>query len=474
MFNKLFCLCILSFVLNIVQIGAAQRNSVIVRMGHNTVLDGFTVTGAAEACILGENVDFSVENCTISDSDNTGIRAINGNVSLKWCDIKQNEWYAVYHEGEGFTLQVDNTHIRKNKQYGIFCQNSTLICTNSIVSEADLSQTGNAGITLFNASSQPFIQNVTVAHNKSVGIWRLGGALPEVHNSIIYHNAGPALAGFSADDAAWYSCIEDANSVNYNINVDPQFAYFDPNNVRLSPASLCRNASNPYLDYSGQLDMDAQPRVYGIAPDMGAYELTCDTNVSNAWDVDADGLVNLLEFARFSRVWLAHDPNDPAVSDPNHPDYEYHTADPNGPGYVTPASIVAWYPDGHTFNYVATGSSQYRIDLADLIFFLEDAPWLWTACWRTDLQPEMMMAGFGGEQLQMFSAAKTVSAPPVVEQKSVQKQILGLAATIVSLEQLWLEEPDIQQQIDPEKWQRFMEAVYGHLLELHNESVQTK
>jgi hypothetical protein len=84
------------------------------------------------------------------------------------------------------------------------------------------------------------------------------------------------------------------------------------------------------------------------------------------------------------------------------------------------------------------------------------------------------MAGFGGEQLQMFSAAKTVSAPPVVEQKSVQKQILDLAATIMSLEQLWLEEPDIQQQIDPEKWQRFMEAVYGHLLELHNESVQTK
>lgn len=74
----------------------------------------------------------------------------------------------------------------------------------------------------------------------------------------------------------------------------------------------------------------------------------------------------------------------------------------------------------------------------------------------------------------MFSAAKAVSKPPVVEQKSVQKQILDLAVTIVSLEQLWLEEPDIQQQIGPEKWQRFMEAIYDHLLELHNESVQIK
>jgi hypothetical protein len=430
-------------------------------MGDNTLLDGFTVTGAAEACILGENVDFSVENCTISDSDDSGIHAINGNVFLKWCDLKQNGWYAVYHEGEGFTLQVENTHIRKNQRWGIFCQDSTLVCMNSIVSEADLSETGNAGITMFNPWNRPFLQNMTVAHNKSVGIWRVGGALPEIHNSIIYHNAGPALAGFTADEAAWYSCIEDANSVNYNINVDPQFAYFDPNNVRLSPASLCLNASSPYLDYSSQLDMDGNPRVYGAAPDMGAYELICDTNVSNEWDLNADGVINLHEYVYFARAWLAHDPDDPAW-----------LADPN---LVDPNLTEGWYEWKHTFNLDDTGLSAYRIDLADLLMFLEEAPWLWVACWRTDLQPEMTMLSFGGEHLKSTDMVISAKAEILtVQEKSTQEQILDLAFAVVQLETLWLEEPDIQQQIGPEKWQRFMAAIYDHLLELHNESVQIK
>jgi hypothetical protein len=332
---------------------------------------------------------------------------------------------------------------------------------NSIVSEADLSETGNAGITMFNPWNRPFLQNMTVAHNKSVGIWRVGGALPEIHNSIIYHNAGPALAGFTADEAAWYSCIEDANSVNYNINVDPQFAYFDPNNVRLSPASLCLNASSPYLDYSSQLDMDGNPRVYGAAPDMGAYELICDTNVSNEWDLNADGVINLHEYVYFARAWLAHDPDDPAW-----------LADPN---LVDPNLTEGWYEWKHTFNLDDTGLSAYRIDLADLLMFLEEAPWLWVACWRTDLQPEMTMLSFGGEHLKSTDMVISAKAEILtVQEKSTQEQILDLAFAVVQLETLWLEEPDIQQQIDPEKWQRFMEAVYGHLLELHNESVQTK
>ena len=327
---------------------------------------------------------------------------------------------------------------------------------------------------MFNPWDRPFLQNVTVAHNKSAGLALAGYTMPNIQNCIIFHNAGPALLGFSADEAAWYSCIEDANSVNYNINVDPQFAYFDPNNVRLSPASLCLNASNPYLDYTGQLDMDGNPRVYGAAPEMGAYELTCDMNVSNLYDWNADGVVNLVEFARFSRVWRAHDPNDPALTDPDHVDYEYRT-DPNSPGYVTASSLAAWYPDGHTFNYVTTGHSQYAIDLADLIFFLEDAPWLWTACWRTDLQSEMMMAGFGETQIKPMEMVISAKAEiQTVQEKTTQEQILDLAFAVVQLKTLWLEEPDIQQQIDPEKWQRFMEAVYGYLLELHNESVQIK
>ncbi len=161
------------------------------------------------------------------------------------------------------------------------------------------------------------------------------------------------------------------------------------------------------------------------------------------------------------RAWLAHDPNDPAwLADPN-------LADPN--------LTEGWYEWKHTFNLDDTGLSAYQIDLADLLMFLEEAPWLWTACWRADLQPEMTMLSFGGEHLKSTDMVISAKAEILtVQEKSTQEQILDLAFAVVQLETLWLEEPDIQQQIDPEKWQRFMEAVYGHLLELHNESVQTK
>jgi len=84
---------------------------------------------------------------------------------------------------------------------------------------------------LFNPTSTPHLQNVTVAHNKTMGVGLMGSTLPEIKNCIVYHNGGPALAGFSADQTASYSCIEDCNSVNNNLSLDPKFAYFDPNNV---------------------------------------------------------------------------------------------------------------------------------------------------------------------------------------------------------------------------------------------------
>ena len=205
-----------------------------------------------------------------------------------------------------------------------------------------------------------------------------------------------------------------------------------------------------------------------MAPDMGAYELTCDTNVSNTWDWrHADGLVNLAEFALFSRVWLAHDPNDPGIIDPNHPDHAYLT-EPNSPGYVTPASLAAWYPDGHTFNYAATGASQYRIDLADLLYWIDEAPWLWTACWVDLPETQQMMAG--GEML-MMGGFETLTMPTeAAPEKTGLEQVATLAGTIVRLENFWLTEPDIQQTIEADDWSRFMDTVYQELASLYLET----
>jgi parallel beta-helix repeat protein len=456
------------------RIDATRRNNTVVVMGNNTYLDGFTISGSSRSGqgIYGFGADFAINNCNIVANEGYGLYTENCNVDLKWCNIRNNEADGVYHQGEGFTLTVANCWVRESGQNGIYCLNSIPIISNSILSESNMAREGRAGIRMFYPTDTPVLYNNTISHNKGVGISLAGSTLPEVQNCIVYYNndGGPQLSGFKADDAAWFSCIQDCNSVNFNISAEPQLAYFDPNNIRISYASPCRDAGSPLLSYDGQSDMDGRDRVLGNYADMGAYEIDCE-DVSNVlWDKNTDGIVNMAEFNRLAKVWLAHDPNDPGIVDPNHPDHTYLT-DPNAPGYVTPASIAAWYPNGHTFNYVATGASQYRIDIADLLYWLDEAPWLWTACWRTDiLPPEMMMAG--GEMLRMVGAEPLLVETQTVPEKTVLEQMSELANTIAQLENLWLMEPDIQQTINPDNWNRFMEAVYQNLIELQTETVQ--
>ena len=445
------------------RIDETRRTDTICTMGDDTLLSGFTITDAARHGIYGDNVDFSIEESTILNSLQYGIRASNGDVRIRWCNIIGNESDGVLHQGADHILVVENSWVRQNGRYGIQCLGSTPLVRNSIVSESDMAELGNAGIRLVNPTYSPLLQNVTVAHNKAAGLLLMGSTLPELQNCIVYHNnnAGPQLVGFSADDAAWYSCIQDCNSVNYNINVDPEFAYFDPNNVRIAYSSPCRDTGNPSLSYTEQLEMDRKDRVYGLAVDRGAYEVTCE-ETSSPWDWNADGIVNFHEFGRFAAVWRSHDPNDPAVVDPNHPDHEYVT-DPNSPGYVAPEAMALWYPDGYQFNFSVTGSSLYSIDVADLAVFVEDAPWLWMACWLEE--GELLQMGFGEMGMMAFE-----SQP--VEVESVESQTQALVNVIGPLESLWLADPDIQQEIDAADWQQFMDALYGNLIELYMGTIQ--
>jgi uncharacterized repeat protein (TIGR01451 family) len=456
-------------------------NDTIVTMGDETLLDGFTVTDAADYGIYGSDVDFSIESCTVTGNEDFGVYTQNGNVTLKWCEVKKNGLYGIFHDGQDFTLTVENSQIRKNSEYGIFCQNSTPTVKNSIVSENDLKEAGREGIFINNPKNPPVLHNNTFAHNRSEGVFFTdngtisdpnGRDWPDVQNCILWHNnnGGGQFSGFSKAHV-YYSCIYDPNDPNGvsltlddndNFSANPKIAYFDPNNVHLAYDSPCKDAGNPSLSYTNQVDMDSEDRVVGDYVDIGADELfSCDEDYSeddfhNDLDWNADGVVNLVEFSEFQRVWLSHDPNDP--TDPN-------LLDPN--------DFINWNP---VCNLDATGNSQYAIDLADLDIFWDN--WLWTACWLTEEYLEMMS---GGESMMMAESVISVQTEiqleesPVVEEISIEEQILSLWDCIAFLEQIWLEEPDIQQEIDAETWKEFMDAVYHGILELQElktESVQ--
>ena len=437
------------------------RTETIITMGNNTVLDGFTITGASQdgQGIYGSGADFVINNCNIVANEYYGLYAEDGNVTLKWCTVRNNKADGVYHQGEGFTLTVENCWVRESGQNGIYCLNSIPIISNSILSESNMAREGRAGIRMFYPTDTPVLYNNTISHNKGVGISLTGNTLPEVQNCIVYYNndGGPQLSGFKADDAAWFSCIQDCNSVNFNISVEPQLAYFDPNNVRISYASPCRDAGSPLLAYDNQVDMDGRDRVLGSYIDIGAYEIDCE-DVSHVLDWNTDGVVNLHEFNYFSRAWLSHDPNDPAwLTDPN---------------LIVPHLSEGWYEWKYRCNLDTTGNSAYQVDLADLMVLVDESPWLWTACWKTEtMQPEMMMSA-GGDMLRTSEVDSMCLETQAVQEKTTQEQILDVVFAIVQLEQIWLVEPDIQQTINADDWQRFMEAVYQNLLELQTETVQ--
>jgi hypothetical protein len=202
--------------------------------------------------------------------------------------------------------------------------------------------------------------------------------------------------------------------------------------------------------------MDDDGRVANSRVDIGADEVDCE-DVSNPLDWDADGLVNLKEFSKFQKAWLSRDSEfwDPNLVDPN--------------------DFINW-------NSLCDLNNDHQVTLPDIVQFLDDSPWLWQACWKNSGLYEAMMM-FGGDNVaeaSSFGISSTIPAASiqtetlqeVPEQQSVQseptieEQILSLKDSIEFLEKLWLEEPDIQQEIDADDWKAFIDAVHQSLLEL--------
>jgi uncharacterized repeat protein (TIGR01451 family) len=407
-------------------------NDTVVIMGNETLLNGVVVRDSDVQGILGNGITCSIFNCRVTKNKQFGILAENSNVELKWCLLDDNKYDGIRHFEGVTSLAIENCQIIRNGQNGIYDANSVSIIRNNVICGNGSDGTIYFGIWLQSPKAVPIIHNNTIAYNHNEAFFYLDEYLnyinlPDIQNCIIWYNNdnGEQFAGYKPP--RHYSCIFDPNNAdganetidsNGNFSHKPDFAYpypTDPNvwvNIHLAPDSFCKEKGNPNnLLYTDQNDMDAEYRVADGRVDVGADEISCD-NVYNVYDWNADGLVNLGEFKKFSQSWLAHDPNDPALLDPNDPMYdEYH--DPNSPYYISPKSQEQWHNEGYQWNFVSTNGSMYSIDVADLLYMLDDSPWLWTACWRHDIE-EMQ------QQMSMFilsnAEAMMASVPPETSQ----------------------------------------------------------
>jgi len=148
---------------------------------------------------------------------------------------------------------------------------------------------GNAatvGGGMFNVDSTPTVRNCTFSGNTASSV---GGGIynndssPTVTNCILWSNTPDQVEDVSGSATlVTYTCVEGGWTGMGNITDDPCFVdpngpdgdpnTWEDNDFHLSPNSPCIDAGDPNGDYTGQTDIDGDPRVMGPNVDMGSDE----------------------------------------------------------------------------------------------------------------------------------------------------------------------------------------------------------
>jgi len=147
---------------------------------------------------------------------------------------------------------------------------------------------GGVGLRLTNIRGCTFVAN-TAPRGGAIDL--NPGGLPlsfsvDLTNSVVWWNAGPqiALGGEGVTLNVSYCDIEggqpgilvDPGVLNWgpgNLSVDPSFVNPGTGNYRLGPLSPCIDAGDPsYVPLPGEVDFEGEPRLNGVAVDIGADE----------------------------------------------------------------------------------------------------------------------------------------------------------------------------------------------------------
>ncbi len=416
--------------------GANQFGNIIsiAADAQNIIIDGFSLINASyDAVSIAASCDVTIRNCRITDNGRYGIKTGNNNtLTVDHCIIAHNDLYGIYVDAE--MLLLENCWIHHNAGYGIF---------------------------ISSCSSSSMIRNNTIVYNDNQGIYTNQAGLPYLYtvNNILWGNnsSGTQLpASITATD----SCIENVTIPNndYNIADDPCFAYADETlgNFHLSSNSLCIDAGNNTNVITGETDIDNEDRINGTYVDMGADEYySCDSGISCTLDYNADGVVNLKEFALFEKAWSNYDPT--------------YTGDPNT-------------PNDNWDSRCDLDNNQY-IDLDDLMIFVDSTNaetfgyWLWQACWydsdstavammRTASIPEATI--LTDEQIESNRQAKWQKNQPEREYTTYETMLM-VEDIIEIIENDWLTNPDFQKEVTEDQYKKSLEMLYDWLDELLTE-----
>jgi len=352
-----------------------------------------------------------VNECLFEENDGGGITILYPGTSIKNCTFAKN-----------YGFGIRNWSTRQRWPVNI----SNCLFVDNINTDESLDSSGG-GICIYN--SAPIITNCTFTDNSAAyggGICNYSTSqdyqlLPQITNCTLWNNtatiSGNEIYNWGEDpntDICYpqirYCDIKGCGAPNDwdpnlgsngggNIDEDPCFKNPDANDYHLAPNSPCIDAGDPNGDYSGETDIDGEPRAMGDCNelvDMGADEVyfpncwncdcqchgdtDCDCNVTgsdflamkDAWyacypepnynpcaDFDRDGCVKGSDFIILKEYWF-----DPNVPD----DCNCCGEDPN---------CVGWPPDqGRGGGGEGQGKSGYYLDPEDELLLIDMIEWL--------------------------------------------------------------------------------------------------
>jgi len=166
---------------------------------------------------------------------------------------------------------------------GIYDYNSSPIVTGSLFT----SNASNNGGGMYNYGSIPVLTNCTFGGNQAKsnggGMYNRQSIHP-LTNCILWGNTDSSGSGESSQVYLYFGI--DPPDVNYtciqgwtgtwggtgNIGTDPCFVDAGNDDYHIGVNSSCADAGDPSGDYTGQKDIDGNPRVVGPAVDIGADE----------------------------------------------------------------------------------------------------------------------------------------------------------------------------------------------------------
>jgi len=256
-----------------------------------SVIDGFTITnGIGNGAMYNFDSSPTIRNCIF-----TGNQATSGG--------------AIYNHNS--SPVIINSIFSENtaSSYGgamYSDTNSSPVLINCIF----LGNTAQYGGVLFNVQSPLSVYNSTFYGNTATGqaglLYNSSSNNTKIVNAIAWNNGGNSIFNNGSGFSVTYTNIQGGYAGMGNIDTDPQFVNpsspagndgiwgTDDDGLILQPCSPSANSGNntAYTDAGGSietdLDLAGNPRLYGEAIDMGAYETQSACNIvlwtiNNEW-----------------------------------------------------------------------------------------------------------------------------------------------------------------------------------------------